>query len=115
MPGKDKPGTPSNWVGTSSPCQWIELSSSRSLTTWSRTFWPSRKRISGAGTVPLMPIALDARPSIIIVWRAILSVMSSPETIGSGAVSPGDTLCAQAGIQAASARPPPVSVAPRNS
>ena len=98
MPGNAMPGTPSIWKGSNSPCQWIEVSSSSSLTTWRRTFWPSRRRMSGAGTVPLMPIAWLCRPSIIIIWWATFSVMSSPETVGNGLAMPADTGCAHAGI-----------------
>jgi hypothetical protein len=59
---------------------------------------PSRSRIKGAGTVPLMPIALDTRPSIIIVCRAIRSVISFPVTVGRDLVSPGEFVCAHAGM-----------------
>jgi len=34
-------------------------------------------RMSGAGTVPLIPIACEGRPSIIIVWRVTLSTVFS--------------------------------------
>jgi hypothetical protein len=47
--------------------------------------------MSGAGTVPFIPIAFDGRPSIIIVCRAIRSVMSLPDNVGKGAVMPDET------------------------
>jgi hypothetical protein len=91
MPGKLTPGTPSYWNGTSRPCQWIEESSSRSFVTDSLTFVPSLRRISGPGTVPLIPIPWLCRPSIVIIWCAIRSGMSVPDTVGSARTSPADT------------------------
>jgi hypothetical protein len=77
--------------------------------TVSRAVWPCLSRTSGAGTVPLMPIARLGLPSIRIVWRAMWRVMSLPDTVGRGAVMPGDTGCAQAGNHVAmvAAAPPP--------
>jgi|UPI0003B45253 hypothetical protein len=66
MPGKLTPGTPSMSAGTSKPCQWIELLSSSSLTTVKRTTVPCFSRSSGAGTVPLIPIASLLHPSMTI-------------------------------------------------
>ena len=57
---------------------------SSSLVTDKRAFCPSRRRTSGAGTVPLMPIAWLCRPSIVIIWCAIRSEMSLPDTVGNG-------------------------------
>jgi hypothetical protein len=48
--------------------------------------------------VPLIPIAFEDRPSILIVRRAIRSVMSSPATVGKGAMIPFETGRAHAGI-----------------
>ncbi len=62
MPGKLSPGTPSMWKGTSSPCQWIDVSSWSRLVTLSVTSSPSRKRRSGPGRVPLIPVAIPSRP-----------------------------------------------------
>jgi hypothetical protein len=81
--------------------------------TLSRTRWPSRSRISGAGTVPLRPIARNLRPSMVIDCRAMVSVMSSPDTVGSAGRIPGEIVCAQAGSQADNAAPPPARAAPR--
>jgi hypothetical protein len=57
----------------------------------------------------LIPIARLTLPSMRIVWRAMRSVMSLPDTVGSGAVMPDDTGWAQAGNHAAiaAAAPPP--------
>jgi len=62
MPGKLIPGTPSIWKGRRIPCQWIEVSSSRVFVTARRTFWPSRSRNTGAGSTPLMVVAVAVRP-----------------------------------------------------
>ena len=91
------PGTPSIWNGRMRPCQWIELSSSRLLVTASRTFWPSLRRTSGAGTVPFTPIAGVVIPSMTSFIRSIVRAISVPDTIGSGLAMPRDTGCAQAG------------------
>ena len=92
------PGTPSIGNGTSSPCQWIELSTSRLLVTDRRTFCPSFKRMSGAGTVPLTPIAGVDLPSTGSLKLSIVSAISVPLTIGSGLTIPPETGCAHAGI-----------------
>src|SRR3546814_10935221 len=64
IPGKLTPGTPSIWNGRIRTCQWIELSSSRSFTTGSFAVCPPLRRTSGAGTVPLIPIARLSLPPI---------------------------------------------------
>lgn len=98
MPGKLIPGTPSIGKGTNKPCQWIELSTSSALETARRTFCPSFRRRSGAGTVPLTPIAGVGLPSTGSVKLLMVSAMSVPLSAGSGLTIPPETGCAQAGI-----------------
>jgi hypothetical protein len=44
---------------------------------------------------------------MVIDCRAMVSVMSSPDTVGSVGRIPGEIVCAQAGSQADNAAPPP--------
>ena len=62
------------------PCQWIELSSSRLLVTFSRTSCPSRSRTSGPGTVPFTAMAPPLRPPVENWPRPIARSMLVPET-----------------------------------
>src|SRR6218665_1421701 len=103
MPGKLTPGTPSIWNGTSRPCQWIELSSSKVLVTAMRARWPSFSRISGPGTVPLAVTAWPALPSIRAAAWPMVSLISSP--LSAAGDRPGSAARAQAGSSPAAPKP----------
>ena len=55
-------GTPSIAFGTSSPCQWMLVSSRIVLRTTMRAVSPSVKRSVGAGMLPFTAIASASRP-----------------------------------------------------
>ena len=62
MPEKLMPGTPSMAAGSTSPCQWIEVSSASRLVTRMRTRSPSRQCSTGPGRLPSMVVARRSVP-----------------------------------------------------
>src|SRR3546814_9934881 len=62
MPAKLMPGTPSISAGTMMPCQWMLDISLRPLRTRSVTVSPSRRRRTGAGTLPFTAVAIRRLP-----------------------------------------------------
>ena len=109
------PGTPSIWNGTSRPCQWIEVSSSRVLATDRRTFWPSRRRSRGAGKTPLTVTACPVRPPTVNGVCPTVRSMFGPVSVGRSALKPSDPVCAQAGSSPCRPSRPPPATAPRRS
>ncbi|MNI29186.1 hypothetical protein D3C73_829940 [compost metagenome] len=108
------PGTPSIWNGSRMPCQWIEVSSSSVLVTDRRTFCPSRRRISGAGRVPLTVTAWPVRPPRVKSEWPTVSATSGPCSVGRLGASPGVPLRAQAGTSPCAASRPSPPAAPRS-
>src|SRR5437660_1295049 len=78
MPAKLMPGTPSISAGTMMPCQWMLDISLRPLRTRSVTVSPSRRRRTGAGTLPFTAVAIRRLPVKLTGSSAISRSNSVP-------------------------------------